>query len=131
MTYLEDLQAEYSINQDDVQAAIDNINLEVDGWIEDGATEDDEDVVLLRKEVATLEAFNEEMSGYGGDWNYGDSAINEANFKEYAQEMAEDIGAINGKIGWPHSCIDWDQAVRELKMDYCGVELGDTTFYIR
>ena len=37
---------------------------------------------------------------------------------DYAQTLADDIGAINPELAWPHTCIDWEDAWREL-------ELGD------
>jgi antirestriction protein len=38
--------------------------------------------------------------------------------RDYAEELAEDIGAIDHDAGWPMNCIDWDRATRELSMDY-------------
>jgi hypothetical protein len=36
---------------------------------------------------------------------------------DYAQQLAEDTGDINGKtLRWPLTCIDWDAAWRELEM---------------
>ena len=37
---------------------------------------------------------------------------------DYAQILADEIGAINPELAWPHTCIDWEDAWREL-------ELGD------
>lgn len=38
---------------------------------------------------------------------------------DFAMQLAEDIGALDDNTTWPHSCIDWDQAARELFMgDY-------------
>jgi hypothetical protein len=34
---------------------------------------------------------------------------------DYAQQLAEDIGAWDGKATWPHSCIDWADAWAELE----------------
>jgi len=36
----------------------------------------------------------------------------------FAQQMAEDIGAFDGLSSWPHNCIDWEYAARELMYDY-------------
>ena len=36
----------------------------------------------------------------------------------YAGDMAEELGLINADARWPHTCIDWEDAWREL-------ELGD------
>lgn len=37
--------------------------------------------------------------------------------EEFARDMAEQIGE-NIAEGWPHYCIDWEFAARELMMDY-------------
>lgn len=65
------------------------------------------------------------------DWEYGATFILGSYFKEYAQELAEDIGAINRDARWPNDCIDWDQAADELKADYSTVEVGKYTYYVR
>jgi hypothetical protein len=57
--------------------------------------------------------------------------IRDSYFKEYAQEFAEDIGAINKNASWPNTCIDWDQAARELQMDYTSVNFDGVTYWIR
>ena len=41
--------------------------------------------------------------------------------EEFAKTIAEDTGAYErGRDGehWPHYCIDWEWAARELMMDY-------------
>ena len=38
--------------------------------------------------------------------------------EDMAQELAESIGAIDENASWPMSCIDWEQAARELMFDY-------------
>ncbi len=87
-------------------------------------------------ELIALENFLQECKGNGGDeqWEgdwYPVTAIRESYFKTYAQELAEDIGAIPENAAWPARCIDWDQAARELKMDYTGVEFAGVTYYVR
>ena len=52
-------------------------------------------------------------------------------FTDYAQELAEDIGAIDRDAKWPVYCIDWERAARELKMDYASVRVNGTTYYFR
>jgi antirestriction protein len=52
-------------------------------------------------------------------------------FTAYAQELAEDIGAIDRDAKWPVYCIDWERAARELKMDYASVRVNGTTYYFR
>lgn len=52
-------------------------------------------------------------------------------FEEYARTLAEDIGAIDGKQGWPLYCIDWERAAKELMMDYIEIEVDSRIFYFR
>lgn len=35
---------------------------------------------------------------------------------DYAQTLADDIGAINRELAWPHTCIDWLEAWQELEV---------------
>jgi hypothetical protein len=58
-----------------------------------------------------------------GDW-YPLTLIRDHYFTEYAQELAEEIGAVDADAKWPNNCIDWDQAARELQMDYSSVEIA-------
>lgn len=37
---------------------------------------------------------------------------------EFAEDMAEQVGAIDRDAKWPMNCIDWEHAARELMMDY-------------
>jgi len=50
-------------------------------------------------------------------------------FTEYAQELAEDLGYDFNKAQWPATCIDWEQAVRELRMDYSCVEVNGVDYW--
>ena len=45
----------------------------------------------------------------------------------FAQEIAEDIGAVENNSSWPNYCIDWEWASRELMMDYS----EDNGYYFR
>ena len=36
----------------------------------------------------------------------------------FAQEMAEQLGEIDKNARWPHNCIDWEYAAKELMYDY-------------
>jgi hypothetical protein len=65
------------------------------------------------------------------DWEYGAQLIRDSYFEGYAQELAEDIGAIDPKASWPLTCIDWKQAARELQMDYTSVEFDGVTYWTR
>lgn len=81
-------------------------------------------------ELLKLRAFAEEGEGFS-DWHHGETLIRESYFKTYAQEFAEDIGAIDNNADWPNNCIDWEQAARELQMDYSSIEFDGVTYYAR
>lgn len=92
----------------------------LDEWVSDNGAE-----------LAALLALQEECEGCCEDWRYGASLIRDSYFKEYAQELAEDIGAINEDATWPNTCIDWKQAARELQMDYTRVDFDGVAYWIR
>ena len=37
---------------------------------------------------------------------------------DFAQNMADDLGAIDKDLSWPYTGIDWEWAARQLMMDY-------------
>jgi hypothetical protein len=57
--------------------------------------------------------------------------IAESDFVEYAQELAEDIGAIDRNAKWPLHHIDWAAAAEDLKQDYQEVEFDGDTYLVR
>ena len=88
----------------------------------------DDDEQEAREILAAIEGI--ESAGIT-DWQYGEILIREDYFTEYAQELAEDIGAINSEASWPAYCIDWERAAGDLKQDYTEVEYRGTTYYVR
>ena len=65
------------------------------------------------------------------DFEHGVTFVRDSYFQEYAQELAEEIGAIPENGAWPTYCIDWEWAARELRMDYYAVTVGSTDFWVR
>jgi hypothetical protein len=82
-------------------------------------------------EVTALRALQDRAEGYASDWQYGATLIRRSYFKQYAMQLADDIGAINADATWPNNCIDWDRAARELEMDYTLVDFGDVEYLVR
>lgn len=82
-------------------------------------------------ELRALKALAEEASDYASDWHYGEVMIRDSYFKEYAMELADELGAISRETEWPQTCIDWDQAARELQMDYTSVDFDGVTYWVR
>ena len=82
-------------------------------------------------ELQALRALAEEASGYAADWEYGETLIRDSYFQDYAQELAEDCGMLKDATSWPLTCIDWEQAAKELQQDYTAVEFDGVTYWIR
>jgi antirestriction protein len=67
--------------------------------------------------------------------DYEPTLIDRADFKEYAMELAEEIGAYpsggTSGLDWPLTCIDWERAARDLAHDYTMVSYEGRDYYIR
>jgi antirestriction protein len=110
---------------DDIIDSLDVIERIEELRADDSRTDDD------NAELKALEALQEEAEGYCPDWRYGATLIRDSYFVTYAQELADVIGAIPRDAGWPCTCIDWEQAARELRMDYTAVEFDGITYWVR
>lgn len=89
-----------------------------------------------KTELDDMTAFLDEVKGTGGDEQWaGDwypvTFIRESHFKDYAEELAEEIGAIKRDMGWPYQYIDWDAASEALKQDYSSVDINGDTYWYR
>jgi hypothetical protein len=58
-------------------------------------------------------------------------AIPDCRFEEYAQQLAEDIGAISSDAQWPLNRIDWEAAADDLKMDYTQFSWDGSDYWVR
>ena len=107
--------------------------------LEDAVSQDDIDALVRSDDATELVALREllgELRGYGGDeqWRgdwYPVTMIRDSYFKRYAMELADELGAVPADAGWPCTCIDWDQAARELQWDYSSVEFDGVTYWYR
>ena len=115
------------IDSRDVIARIEELESSIESASEDNGTPDEDEVT----ELAALKALEAEASGYAADWTYGETLIRDSYFEDYARDLAEDIGAIDKDAKWPNTCIDWEQAARELQQDYTSVEFDGVTYWIR
>ena len=122
-----DLRGQDLIDSRDVIARIDDLESDKDAAEEDGDDFDEDD----QEELDALKALAEEAAGYAADWHHGETLIRDSHFEEYAQDLAEDIGAISSDTAWPATCIDWTQAADELRHDYTAVEFDGATYWIR
>ena len=104
---------EWETSVKDAQAALDSA---VADFGEDEQTELDE-----------LNELESEVS----EWRHGETMIPENDFEDYARQLADDLGAIPDENRWPCTCIDWEQAAKELAMDYSLVSFQGTDYYVR
>ena len=130
--------ADETIDVRDVIARVETLEaLRQPGPVDLGDAEDNEAAQDdLFQELATLEDLLSQLQGSGGDeqWRgdwYPVTMIADWYFRDYAQELADDIGAINSDATWPNNCIDWDKAARDLRMDYTSVEFYGRTYWVR
>lgn len=115
-------------NWDDIIDSRDIIDRleELDNLAEDGelSPEDAEELAALRK-------LYEEGEGVTEDWSYGATLVRETYFRDYARELAEEIGAIPDDMDWPCCHIDWDAAADSLAIDYTEVDFDGVTYLVR
>jgi hypothetical protein len=103
--------------------------LERINWLESDEHELEEDEA---EELENLKKLIEEVRQYSGDApEHGALLIRDSYFTEYAQELAEDIGAIGRDLQWPLMYIDWDAAADALKMAYSPVDFDGVEYWVR
>ena len=119
------------IDSRDVISRIDELTEELAAYPSDANDEMDQDGEAMREELDQLKNLAEEASNYASDWGHGETLIRDSYFKEYAMDLADDIGAVSADAHWPNSCIDWDQAARELQVDYTAIDFGGVAYWIR
>lgn len=128
---LEELESEREAFSDDIAersaagASTEEIRAELRKWLVDN-----------RDEMDALSGLLDNCRGYGGDhqWRgdwYPVTLINDSYFEDYAQELADDIGAVDRNASWPNNCIDWERAALELQVDYTSVEFDGAKYWCR
>ena len=100
--------------------------LERINWLEPQEPELYEDET---KELTTLKNLIEQLDEE--ELEYDVQLIRDSYFIVYAQELAEDIGAINRDAQWPLEYIDWGAAADALKMDYSTVDFDGVEYWVR
>ncbi len=84
-----------------------------------------------KDEYDQLKTIENDCEGYAPDWQYGTTFISDGAFVDYAEEVAQDIGAIDSDFGWPLGYIDWEAAADALKMDYTSVTIDGEDWWYR
>ncbi len=112
------------IDSRDVIERIEELEAELEEASRDEANNNDIEELTILKTLA-------EEGENSPDWPHGEALIRDTYFQEYAQELAEDCGMVTDGANWPNNCIDWEQAARELQMDYMNVEFDGVEYWIR
>ena len=103
------------------------IPADFDAWLKVQADSDIDDAM----ELLMLRSLVEEINANAGDnAEDGVALIADSYFEEYAEEFAQDIGAIQRGANWPLDCIDWARAARELQYDYSQVDFDGVTYWV-
>jgi hypothetical protein len=121
---IEELESE---REDLLSEATDDPNIEINEAKENLKAWDGSEEAT---ELKILKALAEEGES-SPDWQCGETLIRESYFKEYAQQLADDIGAIDRNATWPVNCIDWEEAANQLKQDYMEIDFDGVTYLIR
>lgn len=104
------------------------------GWAAAGSSPvmlDFGDLQDLKDELKLLTDLAEEGDSASSEWNDGAQLIRDSYFVEYAEQLADDIGAIDKNAGWPLAHIDWKAAAEALQSDYTSVEFDGVTYWVR
>lgn len=102
----------------------------LEDWLDEVRADPEHGAYTDAEELGELKALADEAEGYG-DWRHGETLIRESYFEACARELAGVIGATNRNAAWPHNCIDWERASRELMMDYTEVDFAGVAYLIR
>lgn len=127
------------IDSRDVIARIEELESDRDGFVigaPDGSEEPAPDQWAEENlddaaELDALYALAKQGESYASDWEHGETLIRDGYFEEYAQELAEDIGAIAKDAAWPNNFIDWEAAAEALKQDYTSIDFDGETYWTR
>jgi hypothetical protein len=93
---------------------------------------DEDELEEEAEELETLRKLIDEVRQYSGEEpEHGALLIRDTSFMDYAQELAEDIGAIGQNLQWPLMYIDWEAAADALKMDYSPVDFDGVEYWVR
>lgn len=114
------------IESRDIIERIDEL-LELKSSAEEDDDELDDD---YQQELDVLLDLKDQAEGCA-DWSCGETLIRNSYFEEYAEQLAEDIGAISRDLQWPLDHIDWEAAADALKMDYTSVDFDGVEYWIR
>ena len=89
----------------------------------------DADEQAERESLATL--LQEVENAAGEEARYGVTIIADSYFTMYAQQLADDLGAVPSDAGWPTAYIDWEAAAAALQVDYANIDWESHEWWVR
>jgi len=100
-------------------------------WIERIEAEREDRILPYERlcDELSIDASPDALERFGD--SYEPTLIPDDEFEDYAQELAEDIGAIDDDAGWPANHIDWEAAADALRMDYTTIAFKGDDYLIR
>lgn len=113
------------IDSRDIIERIEELEAEYDAEAFETNLDDDEEAELL-----VLKCLAEEAENCCA-WADGETLIHDNYFTKYAEQYAEDIGAVGTEDQWPLSHIDWEAAAEDLKQDFSTVDYDGATYLVR
>lgn len=93
--------------------------------------DEEQDDPLNEDEFTRLTAIHNLINEVGDEASDGVYLVPESEFTEYAQELAEEIGAISSDASWPNNHIDWEAAANSLKSDYSSITFEGVDYLYR
>ena len=87
--------------------------------------DEEAELALIREALDEIDRSSEDSP------ESGIALIADSYFVQYAQEYADDVGAIPRDAGWPTAYIDWDRAADALRMDFASIEIEGVTYWVR
>jgi hypothetical protein len=132
MTRTRDYRGDETIDTRDLEQRLEELEAALEEEKETWEEGDNDDPYLEEMfddwdELKAIRDLKDEVS----DWIDGQTLIRDDYFVTYAEEFAEDIGAISSDAQWPLRHIDWEAAAEELQTDYTEVEFDGTSYWYR
>lgn len=132
MSTLWELVGDSTIDTRDLVTRVMEINEELAELEEERVGRDAPEVDDLRGERDILNELIDYIDGYSSDdCRFGITLVHDKYFEQYAQQFAEDIGAIDRDPKWPYEHIDWTAAAEALQMDYTSVDISTEEYWFR
>lgn len=126
---LSDLTREDYIDSRDLVELAENLAEEL---AEAREADDPETIVNVETFLAVVVGIIEDVDNNAeDDAADGVTIIAADEFERYAQELAEDIGAVKPGADWPLCHIDWEAAAEALLIDYAEIVIGTRDYYLR